>query len=192
MSTYFAIQENKINLSLKKLREKIIEIGMLVNIINPYHDGFEINKKTASFAFVMHKISKHIIGQLTALIFDTSRNYQVASLKQVNNDIIKYSKNNDVKGGRFRDQFGSVPRKINSINQKYYEKLKPFRDKSYAHHAITNIEKDRTDLHLDWNDVNKLIQKSKEILSILLLYWDDSGSDFAENQYKDYQKSFGK
>lgn len=184
------LTKKQINDSLKKLRERVSEIAMCTNIIDPFYNNFEINKKTASFAMIMNEFTRHIIGQLITLIFDRSDKYQLASLSQIGDEIYKYAQHEETGGKRHDKLFNEAHERLENLRYKHYKTLKEFRDKSYAHLEIKNIQDDSAALEITWEKVLELTKNTKEILNSFLLYWNDEETDFAESQYEEYRCSF--
>ncbi len=107
-------REENIKSSLHKVRERLIEIALYADIIDPFYANFEINNKTRVFAWFMQEFTRHLFGQFSILMFDVTRRYEVVSLKQLYSTVKEYFDKVDAKpdGIRHKDNFEKLLGKL--------------------------------------------------------------------------------
>jgi hypothetical protein len=172
---------------------KVSKIGLYVNIIDPYFDGFYITRKSLPLSVILTELIAHVYGQLSRIYFDSSRAYKTASISVIYDELCCVQDKNMLKGYRHLNEFNNVKQKIEEIAINYKSKLELYCDKYYAHSEIRSIEEakqDQDDFRMSWNEIKLLIEEAKRIIKSMWLYLDDAESDFASNQYEEFRRDF--
>lgn len=92
-----------------------------------------------------------------------------------------------------KEAFIKLESKVQGFEKNYREKMKAFSDKRYAHFEIMEEDKAkeyREKIQVTWSEFKKMLEEAKDILSEILLFWDNSCTDFAESQYADFKRRF--
>lgn len=185
---------DEISDSLKRLRERLSEIALLSQIIDPYFEGVVVARKTIPFVMVINEFVAHIYGQLSGLLFDSaSRFYKTISICEIYAQIKQHGPKCCSLGARHEEKFNELENCILEFSSQYREKLKRYRDKHYAHIELQNsdaVKQDYEEIKTSWSEILTMIEVAKEFVNTMLLYWLDETSDFVETCYKDYQSKF--